>query len=259
MNFFTKNIGALLVITTISCIMINDAKAGLEIYYIRHAEAGHNVKKGWQHIPKEHWLDYVGDSKKFTPKGKIELSLVSQRLQEYQFDFIAASPIWRARHTILPYLKDINAKAEIWPELYEIAITRRILETDLPQPKSEILAQGQEIEIPQEEAEYFSLRVDDQGKYKFKVPKLDPETDEHAANSREVIQAAVEQIKKRFAGTDKKILFSGHGSSGRGILMILTQGKEIGDGNIINTGLWMVKEQPNGEFKLKIYNNQPVD
>ena len=95
--------------------------AGLKIYYIRHAEGGHNVKADWEKrgVPKSEWPSYVGNHDMFTPKGEGELLTATEKLQNYQFDFIATSPIWRARNTIIPYLKATDQTAEVWPELKE--------------------------------------------------------------------------------------------------------------------------------------------
>ncbi|MEM0970427.1 MAG: hypothetical protein AAGJ31_13810, partial [Verrucomicrobiota bacterium] len=72
--------------------------AGLKIYYIRHAEGGHNVKRDWKEVPEDEWPDYVGDSNQFTPLGKTQQAAVSATLQrlEDRFDFIACSPLWRS-------------------------------------------------------------------------------------------------------------------------------------------------------------------
>lgn len=87
--------------------LVNSAEAGLKIYYMRHAEAGHNVKKDWEkkQIPKAEWPDYIGNSKMFTPTGEEQLITSTEKLKKLKFDFIATSPMWRARNTVLPYLK----------------------------------------------------------------------------------------------------------------------------------------------------------
>ncbi len=80
-------------------------EAGLKIYYLRHAEGGHNVVKEWEEVPKAQRPAYVGNPNMFTPKGETQVAAATKRLQKYHFDFIAVSPTWRTRHTILPYLK----------------------------------------------------------------------------------------------------------------------------------------------------------
>ncbi len=48
------------------------------------------------------------------------------------------------------------------------------------------------------------------------------------------------------------------GSSGKAILRMLTKDPLIGFPGISNTGIWMVQQQPNGEFKLMMFNDAPV-
>ncbi len=261
--FLTSNIRVITAVSIAGNLLFSDCYAGLKIYYIRHAEGGHNVKKDWKHIPKELWPSYVGDSAQFTPKGEIERSAVSEKLQQYEFDFIASSPIWRARQTILPYLKETGSKAEIWPELAELSARSIILKSRLPKPKVKILGQGDKIEIPDEEAEYFTLRPD--GKREFEIPDYDDEDDDdereelEAGAAKVVIQSVIDMIQERFGGTDKTILLAGHGSSGKAIFRMLTQDKQSGIDSIINTGIWMAEEQSDGSFKLIIHNDKPWD
>tara|TARA_R110002073_G_scaffold43606_4_gene121597 strand:- start:17892 stop:18329 length:438 start_codon:yes stop_codon:yes gene_type:complete len=87
-------------------------ESGLKIFYIRHAEGGHNVAADWADVPKDKWPAYVGDPDVFTPEGKAQQAAVAGKLTKYDFDFIATSPMWRCRNTILPYLKETESKAE---------------------------------------------------------------------------------------------------------------------------------------------------
>ncbi|MEN8773123.1 MAG: histidine phosphatase family protein [Akkermansiaceae bacterium] len=65
------------------------------------------MKKVWEGkgLPESEWPSYVGNPNQFTPKGLKEVIATTEKLQKYQFDFVASSPMWRARNTILPYLK----------------------------------------------------------------------------------------------------------------------------------------------------------
>src|SRR4051812_2702415 len=94
------------------------ARAGLKVYYLRHAEYGGNVVKQWQDKPKDQWPAYVGRGDMFTPKGKEQVEALTKKLvANFHFDFIAVSPAWRTRNTIAPYLKQAGMTAGIWPEL----------------------------------------------------------------------------------------------------------------------------------------------
>lgn len=262
-KFMVKNIGVISALVVSGYLAFNDCQAGLKIYYIRHAEGGHNVKEDWKHIPKNLWPSYVGDSGQFTPKGKVEQSAVSKKLQKYEFDFIASSPIWRARQTILPYLKEMDAQAEIWPELAELSARSVILKKGLPKPKVKILGEGDEIEISDDEAEYFTLRPN--AKHEFEMPDFDDEEDDDEREEKEagaakvVIKSVLDLIQERFGGTDKTILLVGHGSSGKAIFRMLTQDKQSGIDSILNTGIWMAEEQSDGSFDLIMHNDKPWD
>ena len=71
------------------------AQAGLKVYFIRHAEAGHNVVKEWKEKPKADWPAYVGNPDMFTPQGETQVVKATEKLKQYHFDFIAVSPYWR--------------------------------------------------------------------------------------------------------------------------------------------------------------------
>lgn len=235
------------------------ADAGLKIYYIRHAEGGHNVKKAWEAkgIPKSEWPAYVGNPDMFTPKGKQEAAAATEKLKAYQFDFIASSPLWRARNTILPYLKQTGSRAEVWPELREGPGMLTILSADIPDLDEEILNQGKPIILPEEEREWFRLRDGAANNYS-KYPR---ESDENmkVAYMKHASLHAINLIKKRYGGTDKSILLAGHNSSGVSLLKLLLQEEPESRRGLENTGIWMVEEQPDGTFKLKMYNDVPVD
>lgn len=231
-------------------------EAGLKIYYIRHAEGGHNVTQDWidSGIPEEEWPDYVGDPNQFTPLGKTQQEAVSAKLQEleYRFDFIAASALWRTQNTILPYMKEVGSMGEVWPELNEMSIgSEFILADDLPEITDPILGQGGLINLPAEEAEWFSLRPD--GLRNPSIPDYGTDEASDAAAKIIVIDAAIDLILERFDGTDQAILLAGHGASGKSIIRRLTN--DVDADSIENTGIWMVEQQSDGTFKRMMYNS----
>ncbi|MEI6082676.1 MAG: histidine phosphatase family protein [Verrucomicrobiota bacterium] len=91
------------------------AQANLKIYYLRHAEAGHNVVAKFvaSGIPTNEWPVWVGHTDMFTPEGEAQVRGVTTNLLAYKFDFIAVSPTWRTRQTIFPYLQATGRTAEI--------------------------------------------------------------------------------------------------------------------------------------------------
>lgn len=242
------------------CYFGTEARAGLKIYYIRHAEAGHNVKKYWKDISERDWPSFVGDQEAFTPRGLEQIEDATRKLRDYDFDLITSSPMWRARNTILPYLKKSESRCEIWPELRETYVSSLILSPDLVAPKEPILNQGDAIEIPKKEARYFFLR--EEGLKKFELPEYPDDHSEKLAETgaaKVVLDAAIAQIKERFSGSEKSILLAGHGSSGLGLLRLLVQDRLKDYPSIENASLWMVEEQEDGSFKLRMFNDVPLD
>ena len=232
---------------------VSQCEAGLKIYYLRHAEGGHNVVQQWEKVPKAQWPAYVGNPNVFTPKGETQVVAATEKLQKYHFDCIAVSPTWRTRHTVLPYLKAAGAKGEIWPELHEFDGGSMILSTNLPAPFGQILNAGPHVELPPDEAAYFFLRED--AKSDFKLPPGKGEA--HEAALRFVVQRVIDMIHTRFGGTGKEILLVGHGTSGKALLEMLTNNELAATPEMANMGIWMVEEQRNGQFKLEMYNDAP--
>jgi len=235
--------------------LLNVAEAGLRIYYLRHAEAGHNVVKQWQEKPKAQWPAYVGNPDMFTPEGEAQVAKATKKLEQYHFDFIAVSPIWRTRHTILPYLEGIGAKAEIWPELAEFDRFSTNLTSGLalPAPSPNLFTGGAVIALPAPEQPYFTLREDDRKLFKTGKAPL-----QLAADLTAVAEKTVALIRARFGGTDKSILLVGHGNSGRLLLHVLLNNSPAWKTPLVNTGIWMVEEQADGSFKLRLLNDTPV-
>ena len=240
-------------------VFAEEASAGLKIYYIRHAEGGHNVKAEWEKkgIPKSEWPDYVGNHDMFTPKGEEQVVQATEKLKQYEFDFIATSPLWRARNTIFPYLKATDQRAEVWPELKEGTGMTLILSKDLPKVKKEILNQGDPIHVPKKERDHIKRR--DHGKRYYKRYPSGSSDELKTAYMKHVTEHAIGIIKEKFGGSEKSILLAGHNSAGVSLLKLLL-GEAPGGAarrGIDNIGMWMVEQQDDGSFKLMIYNNKP--
>ncbi len=250
-----QNAGKFFFILCLLIFSIN-SEAGLKIYLIRHAEAGHNVVNDWKDVPKDQWPAYVGNSNMLTPKGELQKMAAAEKLKQYHFDFIAVSPARRTQQTILPYLKQMSVKGEIWPELNENGtIATFILSPSLPSPSQKILNAGDPIQIPSEDSAYFLIRED--GKYKTRISQSQ-EIMGYNADVKFVLKNATERIKKKFGGTEKSILLVSHGNAGIDLLKLLVNDNLEKVSSIKNTAIWMVEEQPNGTFKLKIYNDEPI-
>jgi len=230
--------------------------AQLKIYYIRHAEGGHNVRKAWEEkgIPQSEWPAYVGDHNAFTPRGLKEVIATTEKLQDYSFDFIATSNAWRTRNTIWPYLQATNQTAEVWPELREGRGMLTILSNDIPDIDISILNLGEPIELPEEEKSSFVIRKDSPNDYK-KYPR-DSDDNLKVAYMKHVSLHAIDMIEKRFGGTDKSILLAGHNSSGVSLLKLLLKEEPENKRGITSSGIWMVEQQDDGTYELKIYNSE---
>ena len=232
------------------------ADAGLKIYYIRHAQSGKNVEKVWvkKDLPKSEWPSYVGNPDTFTPAGEKQVVAATEKLKAYSFDFIASSPLWRARNTIMPYLKVTNGRAEIWPELREGHGHGSILSKDIPVLQEEILNLGEPIILPDKEKPFFILRHDAKNNYSTYSEEWDGTV--KAAYMKHALLSAVAMIEKRFGGTDQCILLAGHGTSGRSLLKLLLKKDSKGIVGFKNTGIWMVEQQEDGSYQLKMYNGE---
>ncbi len=241
----------LLLFVLLALLQALPCTAALRIYYLRHAEGGHNVVKAWADKPKESWPSYVGDPNQFTPLGLEQVEKVAPRLSSLHFDFIAVSPYWRTRNTILPYLLSTRTQAEIWPELGEFAgLSVTFLgKPDLPPPEKD-LYKGRVIELPQNEQGVFLVRED--RPREFNVPKDGPQA---GANLEAILGQAITQLKARFAGSDKTVLLVGHGNSGKALLQRLINQKLPPKLVMENVSLWMVEEQADGSFALRLFNN----
>jgi len=228
-------------------------QAGLKLYFLRHAEAGHNVLDQWENKPRDQWPAYVGDPDAFTPEGERQVAACTDRLKKYHFDFIAVGPAWRTRNTVAPYLKETGQKAEIWPELWEFGSLDKQHDFVPPPPPSTNLFKGDAIRLSGSDQGIFTLREDGQ-----RLFHLGHTPAQKAADRWAVVQKDIELIHKRFGGSDKSILLVSHGNIGALLLEALTQDKELLKVTLLNNSLSILEEQPDGRFKLRLLNDRPA-
>ena len=232
--------------------LVHPAAAGLKIYYLRHAEVGANVEKEWAATPTNAWPLYVGNPGLFTPRGEVQVVNATEKLKQFHFDFLAVSPVWRARQTVLPYLKQTRQKAEIWPELAESGGFISILHGQpLPPPGTNLYARDK-VSVPADEKKFFPLRQDGRLLFDFDHENLQAAADAVAVSGR-----TVSLLRQRFGGSEKSILLAGHGNNGRLLLHALLPESDAWKTRLANTGLWMVEEQPDGSFQLRLFNDVP--
>jgi broad specificity phosphatase PhoE len=238
----------------LSLAVVSQALAGLKVYYLRHAESGANAEHRWKSTPKDQWPPYVGNADAFSPAGEAQLPGVMEKLGRHSFDFIAVSPLWRTRHTVLPYLRATGQTAEIWPELAEFHARGKddIIPPALPPPSGNLFDGGAAIELPADEKPFLRQREGANRLCRPAEDRVQLEADRQALTER-----VVRLLRDRFGGTDKTVLLVGHGNAGRllastlaGEQRIMEQGRYI-----LNARLWMAEEQPDGTFRLMLFND----
>jgi len=249
----------LLVLLVAGFLAVASGQAGLKIYYLRHAESGANVAKAWENKPAADRPAYVGNAGAFSPRGEKQAAAVPAKLAPYSFDFIAVSPLWRTRHTILPYLQATGRHAEIWPELAEFGRKdgdQTLIATPrLPAPRPDLLRGGRRVVLPEKEKNWFTLRDDN-----LTEPHLGRSGAEGAADLTALIESAIARVKAQ-ADTGEKpasILLVGHGTAGKYFLWRLTGDRRAVERGLANTGLWMAEQQPDGRFKLMLADGRPL-
>ena len=239
----------LLVLWLLTCFGAS-AQEPQRIFFLRHAEGGHNVTNEWKDRPKSEWPSYVGNPDAFTPKGEEQVAGATKKLEGMKFDFIAVSPLWRARNTILPYLKSKNIRAEIWPELTETRNTGTAAAKDLPPPSASLFDGAESLKVPDGEAGFFTFR--DGGKNALKGGGSDAA--QATSDAIALSEKAVRMLRERFGKSGKTILLVGHGNAGVTLIRLLTGSSAPA---LDNASFWMAEEQPDGSFQLKILNSAP--
>jgi len=222
------------------------AQAALTIYYLRHGEAGHNVVKQFVQsgTPTNQWPAYVGNPNMFTPTGESQVRGVAAKLLPYKFDLIAVSPLWRTRHTILPYLNETRRTAEIWPELTETAHFDPVRIPDT----APLVTRARPLNVPVEEQSVFKLRTDPAG-----CCTLSATTGVAAVG---LAAETLRLLRARFGTHDATVLLVGHGTAGETLIRYLLRNPNW-TGGAQNATIWMAQEKSDGTFELTMFNSAP--
>ena len=238
------------------CATLAPAQARLTVYYLRHAESGANVAGQWKDTPKDQRPAYVGNANAFSPLGEQQRDGVAAKLKVRTYDVIAVSPLWRTRHTILPYLVATGKTAELWPELAEYSARGpEPLPTPLPAPSTHLFGGGKPIALPPDEAPRFVIRPDAPHEFALGQGPAQQEADRLA-----LAQRVIELLRQRSQSGDTTVLLVGHGNSGRVLLSVLCQDASLltrPETVLKNATLWRAEEQPDGRFQLTLLNDQP--
>lgn len=227
------------------------AVAEITVYYVRHAEGGHNAKRKYRDakISRKEWPSWVGNPNIFTPEGVLQVEALATNLHPRRFDFIAVSPLWRTRNTILPYLKATGQVAEIWPELSEVP---RCKERSFPTepPRAGLFDRGAPIVLPKAEKPYFRFRADNFGRTACVASNY--------ADAYAMAKATEALLHERFGTNSVTVLLVGHGNAGRVLIRTLTRDPAHPEANMKNTHLWLAREKAGGGFELLRYDAEAL-
>lgn len=238
-------------ILSVLLCLVSSAFAEPTVYYVRHAQGGHNISPRyvWQHVsPTQwiHWIGKIGNPNVFTPLGEEQVLSLTTNLAAFQFDLIAVSPLWRARHTILPYLKATGRTAEIWPELTESAFPGDPFAELSAKAERKLLAGDEELNVSADEQDYFHLRSDGTGCR---------EMDVHTPAEAGALARRVETLLRERLGTNEtRVLLVGHGHAGQTLIRALGGDPVVRHEHLANTHLWKMTLTPEGAFRFH-YNN----
>ncbi len=234
---------------------VGPAAAELTVYYVRHGQGGHNISARylWRHVPPSqwiHWAGKIGNPNVFTPMGEEQVIGLTTNLAAFTFDVIAVSPMWRARHTILPYLKASGRSAEIWPELTESNFPGDPFAALTEQAESNLWAGADDLQVPEGEQAYFHLRPDDAGRRLLAI---------HTPAEAGALAHRVESMLcERFGTNDVRVLLVGHSYAGHALLRSLI-GDPAAEFKLLgNTYMWKVTRAPDGVFRVHYNDRSPA-
>ena len=216
----------------------------IQVYYVRHAEAGHNVASelGRAGVPTNQWPAYAHSENAFSPKGEAQARSLAEAWQGQRFDLIAVSPKWRTRHTILPYLQASGQQAEIWPELGETPLFDLTVGGVAVAPATN-LATGSTIRLAPEEQPVFLLGAHGVGVRECAVS--------NAAGALACAARVEARLRERFPGREARVLLVGHGNASVTLLRQLSRQPAFRAPHLGNVHGWRGVLYPDGGFTLE--------
>lgn len=239
-------------------VLAGGARAGSAeptVYYVRHGQGGHNISARylWRYVPPSqwiHWMGKIGNPNVFTPMGEEQVLGLTTNLAAFRFDLIAVSPLWRARHTILPYLKASGRTAEIWPELAESNFPGDPFAPLSPAAESNLFAGTKDLQVPADESAYFHLRPDGTGRRELAI---------HTPAEAGALARRVEALLRDRLGTNEvHVLLVGHGYAGQTLIRQLVADPNAHFAHLGNTYMWKMSLTPEGAFRFHYNDTSPA-
>jgi len=202
------------------------AAATTEIYFVRHAETLGNATHQHNHH----------NDRTFSSRGKKQRVELMRELDPLRFDAIIVSPKYRVLNTILPYLKKHHVVAEIWPELAECC-----WQSKTSRLSSFRLHRGDRITLEANMRRYFTFANTDAQRFY--------DTKNYGDGLLQTFKA-IQLIRKRFAGSGKRVLIVGHYHIGSRLIEILQNIEPEGRYKLSNARLTQLEENDDGSFRL---------
>jgi len=205
--------------------IVTESYAATEIYVVRHAETVGNATRKHTHE----------NDRTFSSKGQKQVIALTLKLDKLQFDSIIVSPKYRTLNTIFPYLRKHHLVAEIWPELEECCWQRN------SQIYASTLHRGSIIRLERSMRKYFIFpNTESQRTYN---------TQDYSTGLLQIFKA-IQLIRKRFSGSEKRILIVAHYHLGSRLIEILQGIEPNGRYKLSNAKITHLSEKSNGTFHL---------
>lgn len=199
-----------------------------EIYFVRHGETVANATGR-----------YNGSTlNKLSDAGERQARAVAQLLAKVHFDAAVVSPSLRAELTAAPTLRTHHLVATIWPEFNECCTEHGAARK---KPASKDLPLGAAINVPRQVADVAKLaRAED----RLYAPA-------NYADGLKMVAASATHVRFVLRNPDiHRLLIVGHSAQGSRFLDSMLGRKPIGDIEIKNGWVYVLRSGPDGAFRL---------
>lgn len=208
------------------------APAEMDVFLVRHAETLANATgKGSE-----------SNHRRFSPLGEAQIAALLVELRGLKIPRIVVSPSYRARHTILPFLREQAQVAEIWPELDECGWT----EDESPVPDG-LTASGPMVQIESDLKIFF----------RFREP-IAPRTyvAARASDCEAQVRMAMQRLEEQCRTSKASLLMVTHYHAGGRLLRRLLGDAAPEHLGLRNGMLTQLRRRADGRFQLVRLNGQ---